>query len=175
MAKGVKGFFQDFKAFVTKGNIIDMAVGVVIGGAFGKIVTSLVNDIITPVISLLTGKNTLTALKWVMKPEVLDEAGEITQAEVAMTYGNFIQNIVDFLIIAICIFIVLRVIMTVSNKLEAKKLEAAAAAKAEADAKAAEEAAAAKAAEDEKIAQENKITELKLTLLKEIRDAVVKK
>ena len=120
----MKKFFEDFKAFAMKGNIIDMAVGVVIGSAFGKIVTSLVNDIITPFISLLTGTVTLTELKYVFVPQVLDEAGEILQAEVALAYGNFIQTCVDFLIIAFSIFVVMRVIMKASEKMaELKKKE----------------------------------------------------
>ena len=114
----MKQFFQDFKAFIMKGNIIDMAVGVVIGGAFGKIVTSLVNDIITPLVSILTGKVSLTELKWVINPAVLDEAGVEITPELALTYGNFIQNIIDFFIIAASIFVVLRVMTLAQKKLE---------------------------------------------------------
>lgn len=114
----MKKFFADFKAFIMKGNIIDMAVGVVIGGAFGKIVTSLVADIITPLISILTGKVSLTELKWVINEAVLDEAGAVVTPELALTYGNFLQNIIDFLIIAISIFIVLRVMTVTQKKLE---------------------------------------------------------
>ena len=117
----MKKFFSDFKAFIMKGNIIDMAVGVVIGGAFGKIVTSLVNDIITPLISTATGKVSLTELKWIIKPEAVDAAGEILQKELALTYGNFIQTVIDFLIIAFSIFIVLRVMINAQKKLEALK------------------------------------------------------
>ena len=114
----MKKFFADFKAFITKGNIIDMAVGVIIGGAFGKIVTSLVNDIITPLISILTGKVSLTELKWVINEAVLDEAGAVVTPELALTYGNFLQNIIDFFIIAASIFIVLRVMVAAQKKLE---------------------------------------------------------
>ncbi len=117
----MKKFFGDFKAFIMKGNIVDMAVGVVVGGAFGKIVTSLVNDVITPLISIATGKVMLTDLKWVINEAVLDEAGEILQKEVALTYGNFIQTIIDFLIIAFSIFIVLRIMVKAQQKLEALK------------------------------------------------------
>ena len=117
----MKKFFSDFKAFIMKGNIIDMAVGVVIGGAFGKIVTSLVNDIITPLISMATGKVSLTELKWIIKPEAVDAAGEILQKELALTYGNFIQTIIDFLIIGFSIFVVLRVMINAQNKLEKMK------------------------------------------------------
>ncbi len=110
----MKKFFNDFKAFIMKGNIIDMAVGVVIGGAFGKIVTSLVNDIITPLISILTGKVSLTELKWIITPASEDG----TVPELALTYGVFLQNVLDFLIIAFCIFIVLRVMTTAQKKFE---------------------------------------------------------
>lgn len=118
---GIKKFFSDFKEFAMKGNIMDMAVGVVIGGAFGKIVTSLVNDIITPLISLLTGSATLTDLKHVFRPEVLNEAGEVLQAEIALTYGNFIQTCIDFLIIAFSIFVVIRLMGTARTKMEQLK------------------------------------------------------
>ena len=120
----MKKFFSDFKEFALKGNILDMAVGVIIGAAFGKIVTSLVNDIITPLISLLTGAVSLNNLKHVFKPEVFHfEDGEkiIDQAEIALTYGNFLQTIIDFLIIALSIFIVLRLIMNAQKKLESLK------------------------------------------------------
>lgn len=115
----MKKFFSDFKAFAMKGNIIDMAVGVVIGGAFGKIVTSLVNDIITPLISFATGKVMLTDLKWIISEAVLDETGAVIKPESALTYGNFIQTVIDFFIIALSIFIVLRIFMNAQKKLEA--------------------------------------------------------
>lgn len=114
----MKKFFNDFKAFIMKGNIIDMAVGVVIGGAFGKIVTSLVNDIITPLISILTGKVSLTELKWVINEAVLDEAGAVVTPELALTYGVFLQNVLDFIIIALSIFVVLRIMTTAHKKFE---------------------------------------------------------
>lgn len=114
----MKKFFSDFKAFALKGNIIDMAVGVVIGGAFGKIVTSLVNDIISPLISLATGKVMLTDLKFVFQEAVLDEAGVVVIPESALMYGNFIQTIIDFLIIAFSIFVVLRVVMNAQKKFD---------------------------------------------------------
>ena len=127
----MKKFFADFKAFAMKGNIIDMAVGVIIGGAFGKIVTSFVADIITPLLGILLGNVSFADLKWVIKPEITEEIdGVITvvEKELALTYGNFIQNVIDFLIIALSIFIVLRVIMSVKKAFEKKKEEEAAAA-----------------------------------------------
>ena len=118
MAKST--FLQDFKAFAMKGNVVDMAVGVVIGGAFGKIVSSLVADIITPLISLATGSLNFTDLKWVFKEAVI-KGGEVVTPEVAMTYGNFLQTVIDFLIIALSIFMVLRLIMNAEKKLASLK------------------------------------------------------
>ena len=134
----MKKFFADFKAFISQGNIIDMAVGVVIGTAFKAIVSSLVADIINPLISLLTGDVALSDLKYVLVDAVkeLDVAtGELveTQAEVAITYGVFLQAILDFLLIALSIFIVIKVMMTTQKKLAAlRKKEAEEAAEAEA-------------------------------------------
>ena len=129
--KKVKEFFNDFKAFISQGNIIDMAVGVVIGAAFKAIVSSLVADIINPCIALITGDVDLKGLKYVLVPEVvekLDAEGNVlveAAPEVAITYGVFLQSIIDFLLIAICIFIVLRIMMSTKKKLEelAKKPE----------------------------------------------------
>lgn len=119
------GFLKDFKAFALKGNVIDMAVGVVIGGAFGKIVTSIVNDVIMPLVSVMTGGVSFTDWKWVLSPEVVDEVTqEVTKAEVALTYGNLIQNIVDFLLIALSIFVVIRVVTKAGEKLRKKEEEA---------------------------------------------------
>lgn len=112
-------FLSDFKEFAMKGNVVDMAVGVIIGGAFGKIVSSLVNDIIMPVISIVTGGDGYKNLKYVIT-EASPAAADGTAAveEVAINYGLFIQNIVDFLIIAFSIFVALRVIMKFKKKEE---------------------------------------------------------
>ena len=98
-----------------KGNIIDMAVGVIIGGAFGKIVTSLVNDLIMPVMSLVTGGDGYKNLKHV----ITEASADGSVQEVAINYGIFIQNIIDFIIIALSIFVALRVIMKFKKKEEA--------------------------------------------------------
>jgi len=113
-------FLTDFKEFAMKGNIVDMAVGVIIGGAFGKIVSSLVNDIIMPVVSIMTGGDGYKNLKYVITPASPASAdGSIAAVEeVAVNYGIFIQNIVDFLIIAFSIFVALRVIMKFKKKKE---------------------------------------------------------
>ena len=112
-------FINDFKEFAMKGNVIDMAVGVIIGGAFGKIVTSLVNDVIMPVISIITGGINFKDLKFVLKPAEMAADGVTESAtEVALSYGMFIQNIVDFLIIAFCIFCAIRMIAKLKKKKE---------------------------------------------------------
>ena len=129
-------FFSDFKAFISKGNILDMAVGVIIGGAFGKIVSSLVADIIMPIIGRLCNTKSLANLSY---PEaVMDEAGVVTFPEGAIKYGNFIMLVVDFLIVALCMFIVIRTFMKMRAKAEARKAAEEAAAAAEAPAAPAE-------------------------------------
>lgn len=113
-------FLQDFKSFAMRGNIIDMAVGVIVGGAFGAIVSSLVNDIIMPLVSLVTGGDGLKNLKYVIvHAKDADVANNIAAVqEVAINYGVFIQNIVDFLIIAFSIFVALRLVMKFKKKEE---------------------------------------------------------
>lgn len=98
---------------------MDMAIGVIIGGAFGKIVTSLVNDIVMPGIGYLIGGLDFADMKYVMSPAVLDKAGEIVTPEVAICYGNFINTVIEFLIIAICIFLVITVIQKARAKFDA--------------------------------------------------------
>lgn len=106
----MSNFFKEFKEFAMRGNVVDMAVGVIIGGAFGKIVTSLVNDIIMPGIGVLTGGANFSEYKYVMKQAVIDgTTGEVITPEAAITWGAFVQTIVDFLIIAFCIFLAIRV------------------------------------------------------------------
>lgn len=119
--------WKEFKEFAFKGNVIDMAVGVIIGGAFGKIVTSIVNDIVMPVIGFILAGVNFAELKFVLSPEVVDAAGNVTKPEAAIMYGNFIQQCVDFFIIAICIFVMVKLINNASKKAEelAKKSKAA--------------------------------------------------
>ena len=105
---------KDFKEFAFKGNVLDMAIGVIIGGAFGKIVTSLVNDLIMPIISILIGGLNFTDLKYVITPK----HGDI--AENAIAYGSFIQNVVNFFIIAFCIFMFVKLIEKFKKKEEVK-------------------------------------------------------
>ena len=110
-------FIQDFKAFALKGNVMDMAVGVIIGGAFGKIVTSLVNDVLMPVIGKLTGGVDFTNLSV--------KLGDGEDAAV-LAYGSFIQNVVDFLIIALCIFFMVKAIASLNRKKEEEAAPASA-------------------------------------------------
>lgn len=113
----MKKFFKEFKKFISKGNIIDLAVAVVVGGAFGKIVTSLVNDIIMPLISAMIGGVSVADWKWVIKEAVYDANGVLVKAESALMYGSFIQSIIDFLIIAFFIFLALKILMNSQKKL----------------------------------------------------------
>ena len=154
------GLLQEFKAFALKGNVVDMAVGVIIGGAFGKIVTSLVNDIIMPAVGMLMGGVDFKDLSWTLKEEipaveaqdavlyaedVLNEAGEIIHhagdvmtpaveaveavPAVVLTYGNFIQVTVDFLIVAVSVFVMIKIFNKLTSiRLKKKQEEEAAAA-----------------------------------------------
>ncbi len=106
MKKFIKNFISEFKEFISKGNVVDLAVGVIIGGAFSKIVSSLVNDILMPIIGTLLGGLNFTSLSFKIGNAVI-------------SYGNFIQNVVDFLIVAFCIFIFVKIM----NKLHKEKKE----------------------------------------------------
>ena len=113
------GFLNEFKAFALKGNVMDMAVGVIIGGAFGKIVTSLVKDVIMPPIGLVVGGVDFTDIKITLKQQVLDTAGEVLTPAVTWNYGAFLQQVVDFTILAFCVFMMVKVM----NRLTIKKKE----------------------------------------------------
>ena len=157
----MKKFFSDFKAFITKGNVVDMAIGVVVGGAFKDIVNALVSNIITPLIGLLLGGSSLSDQKYVLQKEVVeivDGVETVTTPENAVLWGAFLQTIIDFLIIAFTIFVVIKVAMAVHNKAEAaaKRLK-----------KQQEEAAAEEAPAEPEISSTDK-------LLIEIRDLLRK-
>ncbi len=159
MAKkdGKKGFFTEFKEFITKGNVLDMAVGVIIGNSFKAIVTALTDKILMPVITWMVGDKALDELKYVLKPAELNEAGEVAVAENAIQYGVFIQAIIDFLLVALVLFVIIKSAVAFQKKREAlmKKL-------AKEKEEAAEEAPAAPA--------EPSIEEKNAEVLKEIRD-----
>ena len=114
-------FIKEFKEFAIKGNMFDMAIGIIIGAAFSKIVTSLVHDIIMPGIGFIIGKVNFQSLKIVLQEEVTDGSGNIVQELIAINYGNFIQVIFDFSIIALTIFIIIRVFNTLRKKAEDEK------------------------------------------------------
>ena len=115
----MKKFFEEFKTFAMRGNVIDLAVGVVIGGAFGKITTSIVNDIIMPCISMLTGGVNFADWKLVLKEAVLAADGiTVEAAEVAINYGNTIAIILDFIIIAFAVFCMVKAINSLHRKQE---------------------------------------------------------
>lgn len=115
---------KEFKEFATKGNVVDLAVGIIIGGAFGKIVTSFVTDVIMPPIGLLIGGVNFTDIKFIMKDAVVDAAGKVTTQAVSLNVGNFLQVIFDFLIVAFAIFLMIKAL----NRMHRKKEEAPAAA-----------------------------------------------
>ena len=115
----MKKFFEEFKKFAMRGNVIDLAVGVVIGGAFGKITTSIVNDIIMPLVGMLTGGIAFEDWKIVLKEAVLDAEGAVKTAEVAIRYGNTIAILLDFIIVAFAVFCMVKAINGLHAKAEA--------------------------------------------------------
>ena len=176
-----ESFFSDFKKFITKGNVLDLAVGVVIATAFNAIVNGLVKYIITPCVTYLTSGKSIDEWELVLREEVLDLEGAVEVAKVSVQYGLWLQTIVDFLIIAFSIFVAVRVIRGLERKLQAKEIaakEAEAAEKAALEAAKAEEekAAAALKAEAERKEKEvylNNIRE-QSELLREIAASLKK-
>ena len=111
----MKKLIAEFKEFIMRGNVVDMAVGVIIATAFGKITTSLINDVIMPFIAWVTGSRDMTALNILVRPEVLNDAGEVVQKAITIGFGTFLATVVDFLLIALVVFF----IMKASNKAKA--------------------------------------------------------
>ena len=178
--KKKSSFWQDFKAFISRGNVVDMAIGVVVASAFKDIVTKFTSAFLSPLIALLTDGADLTELKWIIRPEVLDAEGNVTVAEVSVAWGSFELSIIDFLIIAFVLFLVIRIFTKAANKakeLSKSKEEIEAEEKAAAEAKAKEEAEK-KAAEEARLAAEAEKAAAKereietVALLKEIRDSL---
>ena len=188
-----KKFWSEFKTFIAKGNVVDLAVALVIGSAFNKIVSQLVDSFITPLIGIVLGGFSLDDWKWVYKEAVLAEDGEtVLEAEIAFTYGTFIQAVIDFLIIALTVFIVVKIYTRIKKRLEeeAQRIndalnpeEVEARKKAEADAREKEELAkkleAERLAEIERLKQEKEEAQRdyfakQQELLTQIRDALNK-
>ena len=124
----MKKMLKEFKDFIMRGNVLDMAVGVIVAGAFGKITTSLVNDVFMPFISYIFGARDMTALNLVVRPEIVNEAGEVVQAGITIGFGTFVATIIDFILVALVVFLVVKAINTAKAKLEKKKEEEEAAA-----------------------------------------------
>ena len=170
-------FWADFKKFITKGNVLDLAVAVVISTAFNAIVNGLVKNIITPFVTYFTSGVSINEWEYVLRQEVLDAEGAVEVAKISIQYGLWLQAIVDFLIIALSVFAVVRLIRKAERKLNAKEIakkEAEAAKKkAEDDAKAAEAKAIAEA---EKAARDEFYANVKeqSALLREIRESLKK-
>ncbi|MBO4983396.1 MAG: large conductance mechanosensitive channel protein MscL [Clostridia bacterium] len=187
-----KKFWGEFKAFISKGSVVDLAVALVIGTAFNKIVSQLVDSFITPLIGIVLGGFSLDDWKWVYKEAVLDAEGNILEAEIAFTYGTFLQVVIDFLIIAFTVFVVVKLYTRVKKHLEeeAKRLsdvlnpeEVEARKKAEEEARQREELAkkleSERLAEIERLKQEKEEAQREYfktqqELLTQIRDALNK-
>ena len=192
MANKNKKLAGEFRQFIAKGNVIDLAVALVIGAAFNKIVSQIVDSLINPLLGLILRGLSLSEWKWVLKEEILDEAGEVVQGEVAITYGLILQVIIDFLLTALVVFVIVKVYnhlrkrveeeskriyeelnpeeVEAKKKAEEESKKAAEAAEAEAKAKAEAEAAEAKAREEAKI----EYFRHQQLLLTEIRDSLKK-
>ena len=121
----MKKFLNEFKAFAMRGNVVDLAVGVIIGGAFGKITTSLVNDIIMPAFSILLGGINFSDWKWVLKEAVYDDAGAVVTDAISVNYGAFLATVLDFLILAFAIFCMVKAINTLHDCMSKKAEEPA--------------------------------------------------
>ncbi|MBR3690594.1 MAG: large conductance mechanosensitive channel protein MscL, partial [Eggerthellaceae bacterium] len=117
----MKKFIEEFKAFIMRGNVVDMAVGVIIATAFGKITTSLINDVFMPFISFVTGSRDMTALNLVVRPEIVNEAGEVVQAAITIGFGTFIATIIDFILIAFVVFLIVKSFNKAREVAEARK------------------------------------------------------
>jgi large conductance mechanosensitive channel len=112
------GVIKEFKEFAVKGNVLDMAIGIIIGGAFGKIVTSMLNDILMPPLGLLIGGTDFTDLKVTIKEKSIDAAGKAV-SEVTLNYGSFIQTFIDFILVAIAVFMIIKIMNRIRSKMEA--------------------------------------------------------
>lgn len=119
----MKKYFQEFKEFAVKGNVVDLAVAVIIGAAFGKIVSSLVADIVMPLVGFIAGGLDFTSWKIILRSATIGAEGGILKPEVVLRAGNFIQNIFDFLVIALSVFMMVKIISRVKNKLAREFLE----------------------------------------------------
>lgn len=116
----MKKLINEFKEFIMRGNVLDMAVGVIIATAFGKITTSLVNDVFMPFISWLFGARDMTALNIIVRPEELDANGEVVKEAITIGFGTFIGTVIDFLLVALVVFAIIKAFNTARDMAEAK-------------------------------------------------------
>ena len=123
----MKKLINEFKAFIMRGNVLNMAIGVVIASAFGKITTSLVNDLILPLVSWICGSRDMTALNLIVRPAVYDEAGEVVKEAITLGFGSFIGTVIDFLLIALVIFAIVKMANKAHDLAHKKEEEAEAA------------------------------------------------
>lgn len=112
---------KEFKEFIMRGNVLDMAVGVIIAGAFGKITTSLVNDVFMPLISWIFGARDMTALNIIVRPAEVDAAGEVVKEAITLGFGTFVATIIDFILVALVVFVIVKTFNVARAKAEAKK------------------------------------------------------
>ena len=154
-----KGMIQEFKNFIMRGNVLDMAVGVIIAGAFGKITTSLVNDLLMPLISFIFGSRDMSALNVIIRAAETDAEGNVVKEAITLGFGTFVATIIDFILVALVVFLIVKSFNKARDKAEAKK-------------KAEEEAAKAAA---EAAAAANPPAPTTEELLAEIRDLLAKK
>ena len=145
----MKKFFKEFKEFISRGNVLDMAVGIIIGGAFTAIVTALVTNILTPLINWIPGTNGTGALQVVLREAVLDAEGQVVTEALIIDFGAVISAIVTFILTALVLFIIIKIINSIRNKADALKAKKAESVAPEATAAPAEEAPVAPAAPTE--------------------------
>ena len=170
----MKKLFEEFKKFISRGNVVDMAVGVAVAGAFTAIVNAFTKGFISPLLALLTNDSDLTSMKWVLREELIDSEGVVTQTEVAILWGGLVQAVIDFLIIAATLFLVMKIWAAVTKRAReineqitkrvheqelAEKAAEEARIKAEEEAKAAEEAAKKQQEEAARVEEERKRAE----------------
>ena len=117
----MKKFFNEFKTFISRGNVMDMAIGVIIATAFGKITTSLVNDVFMPFISWIFGTRDMTALNLIVRPEILDAEGNVVQAAITIGFGTFVATVIDFILVALVVFAIVKAMNAAKAMAEKKK------------------------------------------------------
>ena len=117
----MKKIIAEFKEFISRGNVMDMAIGVIIATAFGKITTSLVNDVLMPLISWLVGARDMSALNLLVRPEVLNDAGEVVQESITIGFGTLVGTVIDFILVALVVFAIVKAANMARARLEKQK------------------------------------------------------